>query len=80
MFMAAARALADLSPARRDPEANLLPSVTALREVAIAVAIAVGKQACAEGLTTGVTADTVEAAVQDRMWTPRYATYCVGGA
>src|SRR6185437_10597302 len=49
-------------------------------EVAIAVAIAVGKQAYAEGLTTGVTADTVEAAVHARMWTPRYATYCVGGA
>jgi malate dehydrogenase (oxaloacetate-decarboxylating) len=79
MFMAAARALADLSPARRDPEANLLPSVTALREVAIAVAIAVGKQAHAEGLTSGVTADTVEAAVHARMWTPRYATYCVDG-
>ncbi len=80
MFMAAARALADLSPAKRDPEANLLPSVTSLREVAIAVAIAVGKQACAEELTTGVTADTVEAAVHARMWTPRYATYCVGSA
>ena len=80
MFMAAARALADLSPARRDPEANLLPSVTSLREVAIAVAIAVGKQAFAEGLTSGVTADTIETAVHDRMWTPRYATYCVGGA
>jgi malic enzyme len=44
------------------------------------VAIAVGKQAYAEGLTTGVTADTIEAAVHARMWTPRYATYCVGGA
>ena len=80
MFMAAARALAELSPARRDPEANLLPRVTALREVAIAVAIAVGKQACAEGLTSGVSADGVEAAVKAKMWTPRYLTYCLGSA
>jgi malate dehydrogenase (oxaloacetate-decarboxylating) len=80
MFMAAARALAELSPAKRDPNANLLPSVTALREVAIKVAIAVGKQACAEGLTEGVTADSVEAAVTAKMWTPHYAAYCVDGA
>jgi malate dehydrogenase (oxaloacetate-decarboxylating) len=80
MFMAAARALAELSPARRDPEANLLPRVTALRDVAIAVAIAVGKQACAEGLTSGVTPDTVAEAVTAEMWAPRYLTYCVGDA
>ena len=80
MFMAAARALAELSPARHDPNANLLPSVTALRDVAIAVAIAVGKQACAEGLTSGMTADHVEAAVNAKMWAPHYATYCVGDA
>ncbi|MBI1205455.1 MAG: oxaloacetate-decarboxylating malate dehydrogenase [Rhodopseudomonas sp.] len=75
MFMAAAKALAELSPARHDPEANLLPSVTMLREVAIAVAIAVGKQAFAEGLTSGVTADTIEDAVRAKMWTPHYLSY-----
>lgn len=75
MFMAAAKALASLSPARNDPNANLLPPVTALRDVAIAVAIAVGKQACAEGLTTGVTADMVEDAVHAKMWTPTYLPY-----
>jgi len=80
MFMAAARALAELSPARHDPDANLLPRVTALRDVAIAVAIAVGKQACAEGLATGVSADGVEAAIKAKMWTPRYPDYCVGEA
>ena len=79
MFMAAARALAELSPARHDPDANLLPRVTALRDVAIAVAVAVGKQACAEGLGSCVTADGVEAAVHARMWTPRYPSYCIDG-
>ena len=75
MFMAAAKALAELSPALHDPEANLLPRVTMLREVAIAVATAVGKQAFAEGLTSGVTADGVEDAVRAKMWMPRYLPY-----
>ena len=64
MFMAAAKALADLSPAKRDAGANLLPPVTALREVAVAVAIAVGKQALSEGLTPMFPPATIEAAVR----------------
>jgi malate dehydrogenase (oxaloacetate-decarboxylating) len=75
MFMAAAKALADMSPARANPEANLLPRVTELRDVAVAVAIAVGKQAYAEGLTSGVTAHGIEDAVRAKMWLPRYLPY-----
>ena len=74
MFMAAARALADMSPTKKDPEANLLPPVTQLREVATAVAIAVAKQAQAEGLTD-VPADRIEETVRNRMWSPRYLPY-----
>ncbi len=80
MFMAAAKALADLSPARSNPEANLLPRVTQLREVAVAVAIAVGKQAYAEGLTSSVGADDIEDAVRAKMWTPSYVPYRRAGA
>jgi malate dehydrogenase (oxaloacetate-decarboxylating) len=75
MFMAAAKALAALSPARNDPTKNLLPPVTALREVSIAVAIAVAHQAHKEGLTEGISADEIEAAVHAKMWTPRYLPY-----
>ncbi|MDP2298516.1 MAG: NAD-dependent malic enzyme [Pseudolabrys sp.] len=75
MFMAAAKALAEMSPARANPELNLLPRVTKLREVAIAVAIAVGQQAHAEGLTSGVAAGGIEDAVRAKMWTPRYLPY-----
>ena len=75
MFMAAAKALAALSPANKDPAANLLPPVTELRDVAIAVAIAVARQGEAEGLTDGVYADGVEAAVRGKMWMPRYLPY-----
>src|SRR5436309_4441910 len=63
MFMAAAKALAQMSPARTDPRANLLPPVTALREVSIAVALAVARQAHNDGLTTGLAADDIEAAI-----------------
>jgi len=80
MFMAAAEALADMSPAKADPHANLLPPVTALRDVAIKVAIAVGRQALKEGLTSGVSEDTVEHAVQAKIWTPRYLPYRRAGA
>ncbi|MGI8526286.1 MAG: NAD-dependent malic enzyme [Pseudolabrys sp.] len=80
MFMAAAKALADLSPAKSDPQANLLPPVTALREVATVIAIAVGRQAHAEGLTSGVSAGDIENAVRAKMWTPRYLPYRRAGA
>jgi malate dehydrogenase (oxaloacetate-decarboxylating) len=75
MFMAAANALAAMSPARLNPQANLLPSVTALREVAIAVAIAVAKQAHTEGLATDVAPDQIEQTVREKMWSPRYRPY-----
>jgi len=45
MFMAAAKALADVSPSRGNPDANLLPPVTSLRDVSVAVALAVALQA-----------------------------------
>jgi malate dehydrogenase (oxaloacetate-decarboxylating) len=73
MFMAAARALAALSPSRRDPKANLLPPVTALHDVAVAVAVAVGKQAQADGLAAY--RGDVEQAVRGKMWTPKYLPY-----
>ncbi len=75
MFMAAAKALADMSPAKKDSNANLLPPVIALRDVATAVAIAVAKQAWAEGLTAGVAGDRIEQTVHDMMWLPRYLPY-----
>jgi malate dehydrogenase (oxaloacetate-decarboxylating) len=73
MFMAAAKALAALSPSRRDPKANLLPPVTALHEVAVAVAIAVGKQAQADRLAAY--SGDVEQAVRAKMWRPQYLPY-----
>ena len=50
MFMAAAKALAEASPAARDPEDTLLPAVSRLREVAEVVGNAVAKQAQLDGV------------------------------
>ena len=75
MFMAAAKALAAMSPARNDTGNNLLPPVTALREIAIAVAKAVALQALSEGLTAEIEEDEIDAAIAAKMWTPRYLPY-----
>ena len=74
MFMAAANALAALSPARHDTGSNLLPPVTALREVSIAVARATALQARKEGLTD-VAEDKIDAAIRAKMWSPKYLPY-----
>jgi malate dehydrogenase (oxaloacetate-decarboxylating) len=75
MFMAAAKALAAASPARQNPDNNLLPPVTALREVAFAVALAAAIQAHREGLTQGVETGEIETAIRTKMWPPRYNLY-----
>ncbi len=74
MFMAAARALADLSPARRDPDAPLLPPTSALRDVALQVALAVAGQAQRDGVA-GMHEPVSEALVRARMWRPEYLPY-----
>ena len=75
MFMAAAKALASSSPARDNPKHNLLPPVSALREVAATVALAVALQAQKEGLVSNVSTDQVEQLIRDKVWTPRYVPY-----
>jgi malate dehydrogenase (oxaloacetate-decarboxylating) len=75
MFLAAARTVAELSPARHDPAANLLPPLVELRPISFRVASAVAKQAVAEGLAPPMTPEQIAAAVQAKMWEPVYARY-----
>ena len=75
MLMAAARALADASPARLDPNANLLPPVSELRDVSFRVARAVALQARDEGLTDAVSPEDIEAKIRAKMWDPVYRPY-----
>jgi malate dehydrogenase (oxaloacetate-decarboxylating) len=75
MFMAAVRALAKMSPAQANPNANLLPPVTSLRDVSAAVALAVARQAHNEGLTEGINTDEIEGSIRAKIWAPRYLPY-----
>ncbi len=75
MFLAAARTIADHSPAASDKEANLLPSLVELRKLSFHVAIAVAKQAQSEGLADPHSDQEIAAAVAAKMWEPFYATY-----
>jgi malate dehydrogenase (oxaloacetate-decarboxylating) len=75
MFMAAAKALASSSPARDNPKHNLLPPVSALRETAVTVALAVAIQAHKEGLAGDVPIDQIEQHIRAKVWTPRYVPY-----
>jgi malate dehydrogenase (oxaloacetate-decarboxylating) len=75
MFLAAARAIAELSPAKHDPRANLLPPLPKIRDVSLRVAVAVAKQAEAEGLAPPVPGRDLAEAVRSAMWEPVYAPY-----
>jgi malate dehydrogenase (oxaloacetate-decarboxylating) len=75
MFLAAARAVAELSPARRDPSANLLPPLVDLRKISFHVAVAVAKQAIAEGFADPQTEADIATALHSKMWEPVYARY-----
>jgi malate dehydrogenase (oxaloacetate-decarboxylating) len=75
MFMAAAKALAELSPARHDKRARLLPPVTELRTVALSIAEAVARQAQADGVAEPWDADTLNACIRALVWEPVYRPY-----
>ncbi len=75
MFLAAAKALAELSPARNNPLAKLLPPLDTMREVSIHIAIAVAKQARTEGLTEALTDEMMETLIRAKMWRPQYRPY-----
>ena len=71
MLAAAAAAVADLSDATR-PGSPVLPPVTSLREVSVAVARAVIAAAAAEGLAQVPPEPDVDKQVRAAMWTPAY--------
>jgi malate dehydrogenase (oxaloacetate-decarboxylating) len=75
MLMAAARALASLSPSRTNRNANLLPAVTELRHVSYHVAFAVALQALKEGLAGISGEEEVVSRIRAKMWMPVYRPY-----
>jgi malate dehydrogenase (oxaloacetate-decarboxylating) len=75
MFLEAARVIATMSPAKHDPQANLLPPLTDIRELSFHVAVAVAKRAQADGLAERTSDDELTSAIREKMWEPVYAKY-----
>ncbi|MBX3280360.1 MAG: NAD-dependent malic enzyme [Acidobacteria bacterium] len=79
MFVAAARALAEASPALSDPMAPLFPPLAEVRRVSLLAAAAVAKEAARLDLVEpAIAAMSDEALLQHlaaHMWAPRYARY-----
>jgi malate dehydrogenase (oxaloacetate-decarboxylating) len=75
MIMAAAKALASLSPARADKSAPLLPPIGASRQVSLVVAEAVGRQAVADGVTGASDQTPFAERLRAYMWEPVYQPY-----
>ncbi|PZM15393.1 NAD-dependent malic enzyme [Rhizobium tubonense] len=79
MMMAAARALAAVSPALGNSKDSLLPPIASLREVSVTVALAVALQAHSEGLVAHpVATDEIEGLIRRAVWVPRYRPYTRG--
>ena len=75
MFMAAAKCLAELSPAGGNRSGRLLPPVSELRSVSFAVAKAVALQAINDGVADRLDEHTVESRVRANVWEPVYLPY-----
>jgi malate dehydrogenase (oxaloacetate-decarboxylating) len=75
MFLAAARALSQQSPALADPSAPLLPALTGLRRAAVEIAFAAGEQAQREGLCVRSSAESLRQAIVSAQWAPVYSPY-----
>jgi len=75
MIMAAAKALAGLSPARTDKSAPLLPPIAEARKTSLAVAEAVGMQAIADGVAEAVDEASLADSLRAYVWEPEYVPY-----
>ena len=74
MMEVAARTLGELSPALRDASAPLLPPLRDIREVAVAIAIAVGFEAQRVGVAPKTSEEELIRRVREGQWTPKYST------
>jgi malate dehydrogenase (oxaloacetate-decarboxylating) len=75
MFMAAAKTLASLSPARVDKTGALLPPMADSRKIGLVVGEAVAQQAVADGVADAKSAMNLEQRLKKYMWEPVYLPY-----
>ena len=74
MFMAAAEALANLSPAQSDRTASLLPDILDIRDVSKKIAFSVAIQADKDEVTPPLSEDKIAEAIEAKFWSPEYQT------
>ena len=72
MFIAAAEALKETSPALKDRTASLLPSLTIIRDVSRKIAHAVALAAIADGVADSITEAEIDQQIEETMWHPEY--------
>jgi malate dehydrogenase (oxaloacetate-decarboxylating) len=75
MMIAAARALAEHSPALKDPFAPLLPPLTDLRHVAVEIAFAIAREAQRSGVAPNIDPPSLRSRILAYQWFPAYPTY-----
>jgi len=75
MFMAASEALASCSPLVKGESNKLLPSLSEIRGVSSVIAIAVAKQAMADGVAPEIPDDKLESRIKSSFWMPEYREY-----
>lgn len=78
LFIAAARALADYTAKRHDLKDNLLPPLKDIRDISLAIAVAVAKEIIASGLNQIQPPEDLEKYLRDFMWQPVYVPYQKG--
>ena len=72
MFVAAATALKECSPALADPEASLLPPMHKIRETARHIGLSVAEQAIEDGVADACSRAELVQRIEQTMWPPQY--------
>jgi malate dehydrogenase (oxaloacetate-decarboxylating) len=75
MILAAGNALGEESPALSDPSAALLPALPRLRDVAVRIATAVGRQAQRDGVAPKTSDAELRERIATTQWTPAYPSF-----
>lgn len=76
MMIAAARKLAEHSPALKDPSAPLLPALKDIRTLAVEIAFAVAQEAARPGVASPLDSPSaLRSQILANQWTPAYPAY-----
>jgi malate dehydrogenase (oxaloacetate-decarboxylating) len=78
MFVAAARALSEHAPVRKDPTASLYPSSETVRHISRQVALAVAQEGQRLNLADRLLPDELEARIDAASWSPHYPQLVAG--